>query len=326
MSGSKRNSKMLRGNPAPTLDDYAQRLTNLGAAATERRVTTKGLDIAAVPSDQLLSVVTITYNSAATLERTIQSVLNQTYEHVEHVIIDGGSTDATIDIIRRYEDRLSYWHSQGDAGISDAFNLGIAATRGDYIALVNSDDWMSNDQAELAAAALADSDAAFIFGRLAFHSSDGRLIYIIAGDPDYQRAIRYRMPGVNHPTVVVRRPAYQKVGLFNTTRRIAMDYDWLIRADFAGLQGEYEPRLLGHMSEGGICDTSWTDGLREVRDTSIEHGLPALNAHWQYSMRITRGYIREWLWRLLPRAWVDPLHRLFNRDYQPASQSLPDEH
>lgn len=87
-----------------------------------------------------ISVVTVCFNSAATLEKTMLSVLNQTYSDVEYIIIDGGSTDGTVDIIKKYADRLAYWVSEPDRGIYDAMNKGISVATGDYINFMNSDD------------------------------------------------------------------------------------------------------------------------------------------------------------------------------------------
>lgn len=302
---------------APVIESYVQRLDGMRAAATYRGVTTKGVDVRSVPEGTLISVVTVTFNSATAVERTIRSVLEQSHEYVEYVIIDGGSTDATVDIIRQFENSLSYWHSCPDDGISDAFNLGIAATGGDYVALVNSDDWMSSDQASKAVRALASCDAAFVFGRLAYHEPDGRLIYVIDGDPAYRNTVRHRMPGVNHATMVVRRSAYARVGLFDTSRRIAMDYDWLLRAELAGLNGVYEPKLVGHMTEGGVCFTSWAEGLREVCESAIFHGQPAWPARREYAVRLVRGHLRQFLRRTLPKPMVDRIHRWVNPAYRP---------
>ena len=93
----------------------------------------------------LVSIVTIVYNGEKHLEQTIQSVLNQTYSNIEYIIIDGGSKDNTINIIEKYSDRLAYWISEKDNGISDAFNKGIAKSTGEIVGLINADDWYDFD-------------------------------------------------------------------------------------------------------------------------------------------------------------------------------------
>ena len=87
-----------------------------------------------------VSVVTVVYNGAATLERTIQSVLAQDLPDIEYIIVDGGSNDGTLDIIRRYEDRLTYWISEKDQGIYDAMNKGVSLCTGEWVGLINADD------------------------------------------------------------------------------------------------------------------------------------------------------------------------------------------
>lgn len=87
-----------------------------------------------------ISVITASYNSARTIEQTIQSVVGQTYGNIEYIIIDGGSTDGTVDIIKKYEDKIAYWVSEPDKGIYDAFNKGVQAATGEYVQFLGSDD------------------------------------------------------------------------------------------------------------------------------------------------------------------------------------------
>jgi glycosyltransferase involved in cell wall biosynthesis len=296
--------------------EYRDALTSADVRSESRAITIDGAPIGDYAELPLVTVVTISYNSEATVARTIESVLNQTYRMIEYVIIDGGSRDATVSIIERNRARLSYWRSGPDGGISNAFNLGVAVARGRYVAIVNSDDWMSPDQIAQAVKALEESGAAFAFGNLAMHSYDGNLAYVMEGRSDYWKNMRYRMPYINHPTVVVRRDAYEKVGPFDSRRRIAMDFDWHLRAELLGVRGVYVPQLIGHMGEGGVSNQGWRAGLREVRAVAIEHGQSWFLAHVFYLGRTARAYIRLGMHRLMPQAWVNFVHRKINPQFK----------
>ena len=92
-----------------------------------------------------ISIVTVSFNAVKTIEQTILSVINQTYENIEYIIIDGGSTDGTIDIIKKYEDQISYWVSEKDKGIYDAMNKGIDIATGDYVYFIQSADVLNKN-------------------------------------------------------------------------------------------------------------------------------------------------------------------------------------
>lgn len=93
-----------------------------------------------------ISIITVSYNAAATIEQTILSVVGQMYPHIEYIVMDGGSTDGTVDIIRKYEDQIAYWVSEPDQGIYDAMNKGIRRATGDYLYFLGADDWLRDDQ------------------------------------------------------------------------------------------------------------------------------------------------------------------------------------
>ncbi len=97
-------------------------------------------------NNPLVTIVTVSYNVVSTIERTILSVVNQTYSNIEYIIIDGGSTDGTVDIIKKYMDKIAYWVSEPDKGIYDAMNKGILMAKGQWINFMNSGDYLySND-------------------------------------------------------------------------------------------------------------------------------------------------------------------------------------
>ena len=306
----------------PKLHEYQERLRDTNHPGEKSRITIQGQDLNRDLEKPLVSIVTVAFNSAASIERTILSVLAQTYREIEYIVIDGGSTDGTVDIIRKWSSRISYWHSAKDHGISDAFNLGIAAAQGEFIGIVNSDDWMSPNQTELLVAALQRTDAAFAFGRLAHHKVDGSILYYMDGDSNYSSEIFWRMPPINHPTVISRRTSYETVGLFDTQRRVAMDYDWHLRAELQGLRGVYVQEATGHMMEGGICQVNWQGGLREVRDIAVQHTGSRLMPNVYYLARLARGFIRLRLDELAPKWLVNFLHRMMNPRFK-AAQSKP---
>ena len=264
-----------------------------------------------------VSIVTAVRNSAASLARTIKSVLGQTYPEIEYVVIDGASSDGTVEVIRRYADRLAHWQSEPDRGISDAFNKGLAVARGDLVGLVNADDWLEPEQIERAVAALERNGGDFVFGDLLYHDAAGRTLFRIRGDPHYARAIARGMPDVNHPTLVARREVYQRIGGFDPALRFAMDYDWLLRAHRAGFRGTYAPEVVGHMTLAGVSDRDYVRALGEVRAIAIAHGAPRASAWPRYLYRVAKGTAQRALRRSAPAGLYEILRRWANPSYEP---------
>jgi glycosyltransferase involved in cell wall biosynthesis len=232
----------------------------------------------------LVSIITVVRNGEKTLERTIQSVKEQTYESIEYIVIDGASKDTTLKIIRKHEESIDYWLSEPDNGIYDAFNKGVSACTGEFIGILNSDDWMSQDQISNAVKSFSDSGADFVHGDIYYHKKKGEKIFK-CGDANYSEIIQKMMPQLYHTTMLCKSELFRKVGLFRTTFRIAGDYDWFIRVHSQGFKGVYEPQITGHMKIGGISTTFRRRAVLEGFIACVKNGYPLIPSmfnwgHW----------------------------------------------
>jgi glycosyltransferase involved in cell wall biosynthesis len=278
LSGSNLSRQSASGVPS---------LGNYGWLAERRK-----LEVSQHSAGPLVSVITATRNAAETLERTIASVQSQTYPAVEHVVVDGGSTDGTIDLLRERLRPNDFWISEKDDGISDAFNRGIALAGGQYVQIVSADDWLSTDQLACAVDALTCSDADFVFGDCICYEG-GRPMFRATGDADYAVSIGSRMPMMNHPSVLVRRSAYERFGLYSLKYRNAMDYEWLARVHHAGGCGTYDPRIIAHVGYEGVSIRLFKLSMRETRDIAITYGRDPFVAELEYRFRVLKTALAQ---------------------------------
>jgi O-antigen/teichoic acid export membrane protein/glycosyltransferase involved in cell wall biosynthesis len=263
-----------RGGPPmtspPILADYREIGRRRGPVAVENRPR--------------VSVVTVTLNAAATLGRTIDSVQGQTFGSIEHIVVDGGSSDGTVNMLANRLRPKDFWISEKDRGISDAFNKGVALARGEMIQFLNADDWLSPDQIEHGVATLDRTGADFVYGDLIFYEAN-RPSFRYLGDPDYARKLPSRMPTLNHPTVVARLAAFERIGLFAPIYHQAMEYDWFLRLHKAGGGGVHDPAIVGHMTQEGVSNRQFLQTIDEVRRIAVAHGRSALPAYLEALLR-----------------------------------------
>jgi glycosyltransferase involved in cell wall biosynthesis len=200
-----------------------------------------------------ISIITVSYNAEKTIERTIQSVLNQNFQgKLEYIIIDGGSTDHTVDIIRLYEQDNIRWISEEDEGIYDAMNKGIQIATGDWIGILNSDDWYAKNALNIVGNfSISNPNIGFLIGKMA-RVSENMQFGKIVDPPDYKAGI---LKPNNHPSTFVKKDAYLKVGLFDLTYDIAADMELIMRAKAQPeIQMGSIDSLLAYMQEGGISN------------------------------------------------------------------------
>jgi glycosyltransferase involved in cell wall biosynthesis len=207
-------------------------------------------------------VITVVRNGAATIEASIESVLAQSHRPLEHVIVDGGSTDGTLEILRRYGERVR-WISEPDRGLYDAMNKGLDLVRDParYVIFLNADDTFHTPDAVARALALSDRED-FIYGML--ERRDDALDHRdVIGRAVTSRDLLYGMK-CHHQAIFCPRRVFDLVGRFDLSYRFAADYDWVVRVfRRADLSMRFVPVVVSSMGRGGLSDTHYLRSARE---------------------------------------------------------------
>ncbi len=242
----------------------------------------------------VISVVTINFNGGATLEQTIKSVISQNYPAIEYIVMDGGSTDNSLEIIKKYSSKLSYWQSAPDGGISKAFNAGLERTNGSWIGIINSDDWY--EEGAFAALAANFENANVLYGAMRYWLNE---------QPDYvfeaSHLLLSKEMTINHPTTFVERDWYfgdKAVGVFKPSFKYAMDYDLMLRLRAKGAKFHYIPQVLANMRLNGASDAHWHKAYKEVLRAKLENNLPKSSAYIYYISQVTRTFLSRTLRKL----------------------------
>lgn len=219
-----------------------------------------------------ISVITATYNCAATLRTTLESMAAQTYPNIEHLVIDGGSKDNTVELIQHWSAHPLTWESGKDKGIYDALNKGIAKATGEVVGFLHADDVLQDEHVlEKIAKAFEDPSVQAVYGDLVYVAQDDlqRVIRTWhSGSFDMNKLRQGWMPP--HPTFYVRRSLYQQLGGFDLQYRIAADYDNMLRLlsgpDGRGIRAAYVPEVLVRMRTGGVSNRSLRNILQKSRE------------------------------------------------------------
>lgn len=258
-----------------------------------------------------VTIITIVFNGKRHLEQCIGSVLGQTYPHIRYVVIDGGSTDGSVDIIKKYTDRIAFWVSEKDNGISDAFNKGLAHCDGEVVGILNADDWYAPDAVELAVRQLEKADVAF--GDIQFWR-DGEKEAIVKGN---LAMLEWEMT-LNHPTVFVKKRCYDEFGGFDTQLRCAMDYDLLLRLKVNGCRFAHVPHVLANMRWGGMSDKHWKLGCRETLAIKNKY-LP--NKKWQHALYYRKHVLAIRANKLFTRLNLIFIIRFYRKLFSPVKKT-----
>lgn len=226
-----------------------------------------------------ISVITVCYNSVRTLERSLKSVAAQDWSAVEHIVIDGASTDGTREILERFSSRLACLVSEPDNGIYDAMNKGLAHATGDIVCFLNADDhYACANVLSKVASQMEDHNLDALMGDVGFFHQRNPERRVRRYRSDRFRPSRLAwgwMPA--HPALFLRKEVVQRVGLFKTDYRIAGDFEFIVRA-FHGhtLRYRHFPEVFVNMQTGGVSTSGWRAKIRlnqEVLRACRENGL-----------------------------------------------------
>jgi len=246
-----------------------------------------------------LSIITVCFNSADTIEDAIRSILSQDYENIEYIVVDGGSSDGTLDILTKYQSRISTCIFEPDSGVYEAMNKGIKLSSGDIIAVLNSDDMYANRSVVREMVEFIENhnlDAAY-----------GDLVYVDKGD--LEKVTRVWRPGeykkgafrygwvIPHPTFFCREQVFEKYGYFNENFRIAADFELMLRfIEKHQINVGYLPKVIVKMRIGG--------------NANVLRGIIRGNQEIIRSFRLNNLRLSPWFFLLKP---ITKISQLFKR-------------
>lgn len=258
----------------------------------------------------------VCYNSAKTIEQAILSVLEQSYDNIEFIIIDGNSDDGTQEIIRKYQDKIAYWISEPDTGIYNAMNKGIRCATGDIISFLNSDDWYEQDALERVETYFRLYDYEILAAQVAQITGErryARVKYIEPNDESIHLKVEY-----HHQGMFAKKTVFDDVGVFNEAYRIAADYDWILRVHNSGRKIYCVPDVVANFRMDGVSIREKYERFVEYRIVTLsnvgEHGEELRDKIEEYYEEIIKQHKYDMVYQ---EKWMDEtelLRTLFKTD------------
>jgi glycosyltransferase involved in cell wall biosynthesis len=252
-----------------------------------------------------ITVITVCKNAAEGIERTVTSVLAQCATHIEFVIIDGGSTDGTLDVLSHYAPQLDCLVTEPDAGIFDAMNKGLRRAHGELVLFLNAKDTLIDSQvAKRATTAYKETRAAFIYGDvMVIESIEGRTVNISYKDWDLARF--FDAP-ICHQGVFASRQAFDECGGFDIVRRYTADFDWILRAlRQKRLPSHYLPTVVAAFDGTGVSSDRNPSVVRQIK-AEMKKSLECYFSPWErFGYRLARrAQLRRSppIWKMVKRA------------------------
>jgi len=225
-----------------------------------------------------VSIITVVYNGIVHLEQTISSVLGQSYDNIEYIIIDGGSTDGTVELIKQYEDKIAYWVSEPDGGIYDAMNKGLAKARGEIVGLINADDWYETDAVSVVVETFEKENADVVHGSMRIVKESGES-FVKMAESDISNLKKGML--LNHPTVFAKKSLYDQYGNFDTSYKIVADWEMMMRWFLNDVHFVPTKETLANFRMGGVSSEHLKRSFVEKHRVRQEHKVCS-GIDWYY--------------------------------------------
>lgn len=261
-----------------------------------------------------VSIITVVKNGDKTIQRCINSVINQDYKNIEYIIVDGKSNDLTKEIILKNNKHISKWISESDSGTSNAVNKGLKMANGSYILLLSCDDYLPKNFVSTAMEH-AKNGSDLVFGDLVYLDQKDNLVFRQMGDRNYWNCIKYRMPRLNSPSCVIKANVYKEIGHLNEKYKFANDYELLFRIYLAGFKISYCNDLFIYHYLGGLSSTNYLKSQFEVCIIAIKLGKTFIRAPVYFLWVIFRRFIRNLLIKIAPGKFSNIVLNFVRKNY-----------
>lgn len=254
-----------------------------------------------------ISIVTVAFNAVNTIKKTIESVVTQDELLIQYIVIDGRSTDGTVEIIKEYSDRLAYWVSERDSGIYDAMNKGIAQATGELVGIINSDDWYAPGVLKTVYDQYLKNPNAVIHGDMMLVSESEEDLYSLPA-PDHPSVEgEFKKMTVNHPATFVPRALYEKHGAFDLSYRLSADYELMIRLLSKGVPFVPLHEVTSYFRLGG--QSGGVKTYKENFAIQRKYGRSLLGASGWF----VKAMVKLWIAQNLPVSTWALINKLKNR-------------
>ena len=241
----------------------------------------------------LVSVIVAVFNGAETLRRCIDSVVEQTYPNKELIVVDGCSTDGTVEILEAENDKIAYWESKPDRGIYHAWNKAIEHAEGEWICFLGADDYFATPDSLSELSSELEVGTDFIFSRVAIVDENDRVLTIGGPMWDWERMKRYQT--VSHAGALHHRSVFERYGKFDEKYKVAGDYEFFLRVG-AAAKASYVDKVIVHLGNSGISQVQLRLTFRETRLIQSAHPEIGPYRAWaNYVIAVSKALLRRML-------------------------------